>query len=181
MVVSLSAVALHLDVSPAIAGLLPGVTWQEGTVWQTWFQQWLSHEIIHLPGASGYELSLQLGNDEILQKLNACYRQVDAPTDVLAFAALENATPIPPEILATEPLYLGDIAISVETAARQADDSGHSLESELVWLASHGLLHLLDWDHPNRERLRDMLQCQAYLLQISNHTPPNWQRDLSKY
>jgi probable rRNA maturation factor len=87
---------------------------------------------------------------------------------VLAFAAQEEAPPLPsaPEDgeLATEPLELGDIVISLETAARQALEHGHPLERELRFLASHGLLHLLGWDHPDQETLTAMLDRQARLL-----------------
>lgn len=62
------------------------------------------------------------------------------------------------------PLELGDIVISVETAARQAPDHGHSLERELLFLASHGLLHLLGWDHPDDASLAAMLARQEALL-----------------
>ena len=81
----------------------------------------------------------------------------------MAFAALEAEMPIfePDD---PEPLYLGDIIISLETAARQAQQNNHSLTIELAWLASHGLLHLLGWDHPDDARLEEMLAQQANLL-----------------
>jgi probable rRNA maturation factor len=63
------------------------------------------------------------------------------------------------------PLYLGDVVISVDTADRQAQEQGHSLETELAWLATHGLLHLLGWDHPDEESLIGMLNQQKTLLQ----------------
>ena len=62
------------------------------------------------------------------------------------------------------PLELGDIVISVETAARQAREHDHPLERELRFLASHGLLHLLGWDHPDEESLAAMLERQERLL-----------------
>ena len=62
------------------------------------------------------------------------------------------------------PLELGDIVISVETAARQASEHGHSLVQELQFLASHGLLHLLGWDHPDDASLAAMLARQEALL-----------------
>ena len=63
-----------------------------------------------------------------------------------------------------EALELGDIVISLETAARQAPEHGHSLLDELLFLASHGLLHLLGWDHPDEASLTAMLQRQEQLL-----------------
>ena len=61
-------------------------------------------------------------------------------------------------------LELGDIVISLDTAARQAPEHGHSLEQELLFLASHGLLHLLGWDHPDDASLAAMLARQERLL-----------------
>jgi probable rRNA maturation factor len=75
---------------------------------------------------------------------------------------------------AAMPLYLGDIVISVETATAQALERGHSLAYELSWLAAHGLLHLVGWDHPDEESLRQMLDQQDALLQAVNVTP-GWQ------
>jgi probable rRNA maturation factor len=63
-----------------------------------------------------------------------------------------------------EPLELGDIVISLESAARQADAAGTSLEAELQFLASHGLLHLLGWDHPDEASLATMLSRQEALI-----------------
>jgi len=63
-----------------------------------------------------------------------------------------------------EPLELGDIVISLETAARQAAAADTSLEAELMFLASHGLLHLLGWDHPDAASLAAMLSRQEALI-----------------
>ncbi|WP_448562443.1 rRNA maturation RNase YbeY [Trichothermofontia sp.] len=131
--------------------------------WQTWFQQWLALLQPALPAPLGYELSLRLTDDAEIQQLNATYRQKDQPTDVLAFAALEVDAPAIPDC-PEEPLYLGDLVISVATAQRQAQAAGHDLTIELAWLAAHGLLHLLGWDHPDDEQLTAMLTQQAQLL-----------------
>jgi probable rRNA maturation factor len=140
----------------------------EAASWQHWFQVWVSElELsVNLPKAEAYELSLRLTNDIEIQTLNAQYRDRPSPTDVLAFATLELDVPqfINPVVL-TEPLYLGDIVISVETAWKQAQEQNHSLNRELVWLASHGFLHLLGWDHPDDPSLLLMLAQQEKLLQ----------------
>jgi probable rRNA maturation factor len=131
--------------------------------WQRWLEVWLTSLDGDLPKADTYELTLRLTDDAEIQALNSQYRQQNKPTDVLAFAALEAEMPIfQPED--PEPLYLGDIIISLETAARQAQQNNHSLTIELAWLASHGLLHLLGWDHPDDARLEEMLAQQANLL-----------------
>jgi len=126
-------------------------------LWQSWFQTWLHALDIRDP----CEISLCFTDDAEIQQLNARYRDQDRPTDVLAFAAEE--TPMPGAgVLPTR--ILGDIIISVPTAERQARQAGHPLTSELAWLAAHGLLHLLGWDHPDPEHLGSMLQQQKRLL-----------------
>ncbi|TVP58496.1 MAG: rRNA maturation RNase YbeY [Nodularia sp. (in: Bacteria)] len=131
--------------------------------WDDWFHRWLENLEPHLPPAPSYEIGLRLTDDAEIQSLNAQYRLQDKPTDVLSFAALEVDFPQIPEMLAA-PLYLGDIVISVNTAQRQAQQQGHSLPTELAWLAAHGLLHLLGWDHPDEEQLMQMLKQQVILL-----------------
>lgn len=141
--------------------------------WLQWFQTWL----VALEGtweaiapslstpALGYELTLRLTDDAEIQTLNATYRQSDRPTDVLSFAALETDAAFFNAPEEDAPLYLGDLIISLETAQRQAQERGHTLLEEVVWLASHGLLHLLGWDHPDEPSLARMLQQQEDLLQ----------------
>ena len=133
--------------------------------WQSWFEHWMTVLRSALPPAPKFELSLRLTDDVEIQTLNAQYRHMDKPTDVLAFAALEVEFPQLEEMLMLQPLYLGDIVISVDTARRQAQQQGHSLSTELAWLAAHGLLHLLGWDHPNEESLQQMLEQQAFMLE----------------
>lgn len=139
--------------------------------WESWFHQWLEALQSELPPARAYELSLRLTDDPEIQTLNAQYRQKNQPTDVLAFAALEVDSPqLPSHLQMSMPLYLGDLVISVDTAYRQAQQQGHSLTTEMAWLASHGLLHLLGWDHPDDDSLMEMLARQKSLLQIVNLT-----------
>lgn len=133
-------------------------------IWADWFQRWLEALNPDISPINAYELSLRLTDDVEIQELNWQYRQKDAPTDVLAFAALEAESPQAAALRATEPLYLGDIVISMPTAQKQAIAQDHSLQIELAWLAAHGLLHLLGWDHPDEEQLLQMLAQQANLL-----------------
>lgn len=138
--------------------------------WQSWFEHWMKVLQSYLPPAPKFELSLRLTDDVEIQTLNAQYRHMNKPTDVLAFAALEVDFPQLEEMLMLQPLYLGDIVISVDTARRQAQQQGHSLSTELAWLAAHGLLHLLGWDHPDEESLQQMLEQQAFMLQTLGMT-----------
>jgi probable rRNA maturation factor len=140
--------------------------------WTNWFGCWLEVMQSDIPEADSYELSLRLTTDAEIQTLNQQYRSKNQPTDVLAFAALEVDFPQPPEELSEiEPLYLGDIIISIETAERQARQQDHSLTIELAWLASHGFLHLLGWDHPDDDSLAKMLSQQEALLKLVGLLP----------
>lgn len=133
--------------------------------WEQWFYKWVDMMQSDIPHVSGCEVGLRLTNDSEIQTLNSQYRHQDEPTDVLAFAALEVDSPQVTETdTEDEPLYLGDIVVSVDTARRQAIRQGHCLKTELAWLASHGLLHLIGWDHPDEESLRRMLEKQVMLL-----------------
>ncbi|WP_254944939.1 rRNA maturation RNase YbeY [Cyanobium sp. AMD-g] len=139
------------------------------TLWGSHLSAWLAQLGPELPAqlrAPGYSLGLQLTGDATIAELNQAWRQHSGPTDVLAFAAQEEAPPAP---AGAEPdwLELGDIVISLETAQRQAHDAGHSLAEELLFLASHGLLHLLGWDHPDEDSLAAMLARQTALLLAS--------------
>jgi probable rRNA maturation factor len=134
--------------------------------WDDWLGKWLTQLLDLCPPAPAYELTLRLTRDLDIQALNRQFRHQDRPTDVLAFAALEVDLPmgsLPPAALA-EPLYLGDVVISVEQAQRQAQERGHSLTYELAWLTAHGFLHLLGWDHPDEASLATMLAQQNTLL-----------------
>jgi probable rRNA maturation factor len=132
--------------------------------WADWFTTWLTALKPDYSPINAYEVTLRLTTDQGIQQLNADYRDRDAPTDVLAFAAIDESYALPEEVYATQPYYLGDLIISVETAHIQALEAQHSLITELAWLASHGLLHLLGWDHPNDDDLHKMLNQQRQLL-----------------
>ena len=136
----------------------------ESIPWQNWVQKWLEAIVPQMELGDSFELSLRLNGDCDMQSLNYQYRKQNKATDVLAFAALETEI-IQPENTG-EPLYLGDIVISLDSAMAQASDRGHSLVTEVAWLASHGLLHLLGWDHPNETKLQEMLSKQVSLLEL---------------
>ena len=131
--------------------------------WTDWLRIWMeSLNIEHKLDCC--EIGLRLTSDRQIQELNLQYRSLDKPTDVLAFAATESQIIIPTEL--DEPLYLGDIIISLDTANRQAKSQNHSLVTELAWLSSHGLLHLLGWDHPDDISLEQMLLRQFQLIEL---------------
>ena len=140
-------------------------------LWQALLTRWMADLADELPPRlrqPAYSLGLQLCDDARIAELNHTWRGRAGATDVLAFAAQEEAPPLPSAPgegeRAAEPLELGDIVISLETAARQAWEQGHPLERELRFLACHGLLHLLGWDHPDEQALAAMLDRQERLL-----------------
>lgn len=104
-------------------------------------------------GLDDVELSIGLIDDPAIQALNRDYRQKDKPTDVLAFA-MREAGSSPPQ--RGEPELLGDVLISLETAARQARAHRRTVLEEVTMLLAHGLLHLLGYDHQTDEEEREM-------------------------
>jgi probable rRNA maturation factor len=103
------------------------------------------------------DITIVLADDEQLRALNRDYLGIDAPTDVLSFPASE----LDPE---TGARYLGDILISVERAASQAQAAGHALEAELQLLVVHGVLHLLGHDHAEAQEKARMWAAQDEVL-----------------
>lgn len=85
------------------------------------------------------EVGLLLCGDDTIRALNRRFRGKDRPTDVLSFP---DGSRLPEGLV-----YLGDVAISVETARRQAEGEGRAVEAELETLLLHALLHLCGWDH----------------------------------
>jgi probable rRNA maturation factor len=100
------------------------------------------------------EVSILLTDDAAIRVLNRAYRGEDRPTDVLAFAMREGDGPGPADASPTE--ILGDVVISVPTAARQAKRARRTLPAEIAMLLAHGLLHLLGFDHRTSRERRDM-------------------------
>jgi probable rRNA maturation factor len=102
--------------------------------------------------SEGCEVSIFLTDDAGIHELNKLYRDVDSPTDVLAFAMREGEDgDLNREIL-------GDVVISLPTAKRQANIYGHSFKVEILFLVSHGVLHLLGYEHDEKD---DMLVMQS--------------------
>lgn len=105
-------------------------------------------------GAPRAEVSILLTDDAAVQELNRVYRGQDRPTDVLSFAQRDQHEEAPPALpggRASAHELLGDVILSVETAARQAEQRGVPLEEELALLTAHGLLHLLGYDDTTDE------------------------------
>jgi len=112
-------------------------------------------------------MGLQFTDDSDIAALNSSWRQKPEKTDVLSFPVFDENIVLSQE----QSLELGDIVVSLPTAEHQAKEQNHSLMTELRWLVSHGLLHLLGWDHPTSHRLKEMLCYQEQLLCINGNLP----------
>ena len=107
-----------------------------------------------------FSLSLQIINDNEISFINQKWMNKSGPTDVLSF-------PMISDVDTTKDLNfieLGDLFISLEMAFKQSLEFNHSIRREMLWLASHGLLHLLGWEHNDDNELDNMLNFQEYLI-----------------
>ncbi|SFJ35033.1 MULTISPECIES: rRNA maturation RNase YbeY [unclassified Bacillus (in: firmicutes)] len=112
----------------------------------------------------GAELSVTFVSNERIQEINREYRDKDQPTDVISFA-MEDIGEGEMEIVGVEmPRMLGDIIISIPRAKEQAEEYGHSFDRELGFLAVHGFLHLLGYDHMTEEEEKVMFGKQKEIL-----------------
>ncbi len=108
-----------------------------------------------------YCASIILLGEEDIHKLNKEYRNIDKPTDVISFALNDHEDDY--EKLEGEN-ELGDIFINVQAVISQAEEYGHSLRREVCFLFTHGLLHLLGYDHMSEEEEKEMFQLQDVIL-----------------
>lgn len=109
--------------------------------------RWLTSVV---PARVRGEVAIALAPDSQVRALNRRYRRKNAPTDVLSFPSNEKG-------------FLGDIVIATGVARRQAVEMQHPLRTELRVLALHGLLHLLGYDHANRQDNGAMARIEARL------------------
>jgi len=113
-------------------------------------------------------VSLHLVADAEIQELNRRYRHKDQPTNVLSFPFADGIDPA----LAGLPIEeLGDIVISLDTAGREAKEFSQSFGHRLIWLVTHGLLHLLGYDHERSEEEEQRMQAreEQLLARLTNH------------
>ena len=106
------------------------------------------------------ELSILLVNDRKIKNLNQLFRNKNTSTDVLSFPQTEEKEGL-------DSILLGDVVVSLETAKRQAKEHGLTLEEEVVLLITHGLLHLLGYDHEiSRKEEKRMQKKTLELFQL---------------
>jgi len=122
----------------------------------------LAQALAALNGRTDAELAVLLTDDAAVRRLNATWRGLDKPTNVLSFPAAE--TP--------DSRHLGDIAIAFETTAREAKDEGKPLAHHLAHLAVHGLLHLVGYDHESDAEAETMEQLERDILARLNVPDP---------
>ena len=106
------------------------------------------------------EVSCVLVDDERIHEINREYRHIDRSTDVISFAMEDNDQ----FYVEGMPRTLGDIFISVDHAKKQAEEYGHSLRREMCFLFTHGILHLLGYDHMTDEQEKEMFGFQDKIL-----------------
>lgn len=110
-----------------------------------------------------YEVDVNLVTNETIHSINKDYRNVDRPTDVISFAFLDKIDG-EVEIKGVCQTLLGEIIISVDKAKEQAEQYQHSLMREMSFLFVHGLLHLLGYDHMNKDDEEVMFNLQEKIL-----------------
>ena len=108
-------------------------------------------------GTHDCELAVMLADDATIRSLNAQWRNLDKPTNVLSF-------PAPGALRGDAPAHLGDVAIAYETTAREAQDEGKPLAHHLAHLAVHGFLHLIGYDHESDADAEEMEGLERAIL-----------------
>ena len=113
------------------------------------------------------EVSLSFVTDEEIREINKNFRGIDKATDVLSFPQIDYDND--DEVMTNEKgeIVLGDIIISLDTAKRQAEEYGHSLNREICFLTVHSMLHLLGYDHMTEEDEKEMFDKQKAVLDMA--------------
>lgn len=128
---------------------------------------------LEVENVDNLEFNVIIINNEEIHKINKEYRGIDRPTDVISFA-LEDYKDIKYE---NDYRVLGDIYISIDKVKEQAKEYGHSEKRELAFLAVHGLLHLLGYDHMEKEDEKVMFSKQELILDgygITKYSKKTW-------
>lgn len=124
------------------------------------YQEIIKETAKQLDIESDLELSCIFVDDNKIHEINKQYRNIDRSTDVISFA-LEDSEQFYVDGM---PRSLGDIFISIDHAKAQAEEYGHSMKREMCFLFTHGLLHLLGFDHMNPEDEAKMIKKQKDIL-----------------
>lgn len=111
--------------------------------------------------ASNLSLSISFVDAEEIRELNRQYRSVDEVTDVLSFPQWDGVSPLPQD----REFDLGDVILCEEVVEQQAEQYGHSKERELLYLFTHGVLHLLGHDHICEEDKKAMRAQEEQIME----------------
>ena len=127
-----------------------------------------------------YEVSVTLTDNDGIHEINMSERSIDSPTDVLSFPMLDFDSPgdlsyvekYPQDYFNPESgeLLLGDIVISLEKVASQAEEYGHSQKREIAFLVAHSCLHLFGYDHIDDREREEMEELQNNILNMKGYT-----------
>lgn len=127
--------------------------------------------------AQNVEVSVTIVDNDEIHRINKEFRNIDLPTDVLSFPLLEFENGVLLEETAkeninidTNEIVIGDIIISIERAAEQAQEYGHSLKREIAFLTAHSMYHLMGYDHMEPEEEKIMSAKQEAVLQKAGIT-----------
>lgn len=107
-----------------------------------------------------YEVSITFVDKDEIHQLNKEFRKVDRPTDVLSFPMDTDF------IVEGVDVMLGDIVICMDVAKEQANDFGHSLDREIMYLTCHSTLHLLGYDHMTDDEKKEMRSREKEVMKI---------------
>lgn len=112
------------------------------------------------------DVYITLTNNNEIHKINKEYRNVDNPTDVLSFPMYEREEIdfLRKDKVGDEEEILGDIIISIDKVKEQSEEYGHSFERELAYLVTHGMLHLLGYDHMVEDEKKVMREREEEIL-----------------
>ena len=139
----------------------------ESIFWEKVFLSWikiiLKKNDCELPKfifeKKSFSLGFQIVSNKEIASLNQNWMQKNGPTDVLSFPILSDES-----VNNLDQIELGDIFVSLEMAIEQSYEYNHSIYKEMLFLASHGFLHLLGWEHNSNLDLDNMLNFQEYLI-----------------
>ena len=134
------------------------------------FTDWIAITLAQELVSECCEVNVLVANNETIHAINLDMRQVDKPTDVLSFPMFDLFSGTPPDKTFADPetglIPLGDMVISLEQAAVQAEEYGHSLEHEVAYLTVHSVLHLLGYDHLDEgEQKKKMRQREKEIME----------------
>ena len=139
----------------------------ESIFWEKVFLSWINtilkkddHKLSNfIFEKKSFSLGFQIISNQEISSMNKKWMQKNGPTDVLSFPINSDES-----LNNLDHIELGDIFISLEMALKQSYEYKHSIYKEMLWLASHGFLHLLGWEHNNDLDLENMLNFQEYLI-----------------